>query len=468
MTPLRLYDRLRDEIVDVEPSTPGVLRVYSCGPTVYGRIHVGNARPYWTAMVLKRASERLLDMPARVAINITDVNDKIYTAAVKQGVPSQQLADRMAAAYRADTDGLGLGRPDAEPLASQTIPEIVALIERLIEEDAAYATADGDVYFSVQAYPPYGELSGQRPDELIAGSRVEPGEGKRSPLDFALWKARKDDEDSWWPSPWGDGRPGWHIECSAMAMHELGEEFDVHGGGLDLIFPHHENERAQSNGAGYPFARTWLHNGMLEFAGDKMSKSLGNVERLRDGLDEYGAETLLLLFAQAHYRSRLEYSPATLEQAQAGGERLREALRRARVAPGGDDSEAGERLATAAAAAVARFDEALDDDLATPEAVAALFGLARDLNQAVDAGAPADALAAAADLLVDRLDVLGLAGLDGGPGDGPPAEVAALAEERDAARAARDFARADALRDEIAALGWDVRDTAQGREFRPR
>ena len=253
-----------------------------------------------------------------------------------------------------------------------------------------------------------------------------------------------------------------------MAMHELGEEFDVHGGGLDLIFPHHENERAQSNGAGYPFARTWLHNGMLEFAGDKMSKSLGNVERLRDGLDEYGAETLLLLFAQAHYRSRLEYSPATLEQAQAGCERLREALTRARSAAAGDASDAGERLAAGAAAAVARFDEALDDDLSTPEAVAALFGLARDLNQAVDAGAPADALAAAADLLVDRLDVLGLAALDGGAGDGPPAEIAALAEEREAARAARDFARADALRDEIAALGWEVRDTAQGREFRRR
>ena len=242
----------------------------------------------------------------------------------------------------------------------------------------------------------------------------------------------------------------------------------MHGGGLDLIFPHHENERAQSNGAGYPFARTWLHNGMLEFAGDKMSKSIGNVERLRDALDEYGPETLLLLFAQAHYRSPLEYSPTTLEQARAGCERLREALTRARSAPGGAAADDGAALRAAAGAAVERFDAALDDDLGTPEAVAALFGLARDLNHAVDAGAPADALVASADLLADRLDVLGLAGLDGGPGDGPPSEVATLAEERDAARAARDFARADALRDEIAALGWEVRDTAQGREFRRR
>ncbi len=236
----------------------------------------------------------------------------------------------MAAAYRADTDGLGLGRPDAEPLASQTIPEIVALIERLIEEDAAYATADGDVYFSVQAYPPYGELSGQRPDELIAGSRVEPGEGKRSPLDFALWKANKPDEDTAWDSPWGRGRPGWHIECSAMARAQLGEDFDVHGGGLDLIFPHHENERAQSEAAGERFARTWMHNGMLRLTGEKMSKSLGNIDGLAEALERVGRETLLVFFAQAHYRSPVDYSDSTLEQASATAAGLREALRNAR------------------------------------------------------------------------------------------------------------------------------------------
>ena len=245
---LRLYDRLRDASVEVEPSTPGLLRVYSCGPTVYGRIHVGNARPYWTAMVLKRASEQLLDLPVRLAINITDINDKIYSAAVEGGVPSALLASEMAEAYRTDTDALGLGRPDSEPLASLTIEEIIALIERLIERGAAYASGDGDVYFSVAAYPPYGELSGQRPDDLIAGSRVEPGEGKRAPLDFALWKATKPGEDTAWDSPWGRGRPGWHIECSAMAHVELGEDFDVHGGGLDLIFPA-PRERARAVGS---------------------------------------------------------------------------------------------------------------------------------------------------------------------------------------------------------------------------
>src|SRR3954453_12463893 len=353
MTPLRLHDRLRNEIVDVEPSTPGVLRVYSCGPTVYGRIHIGNARPFWTAMVLKRASEQLLGLPARVAINITDVNDKIYAAAVAQGVPSQELADRMAAAYRADTDGLGLGRPDAEPLASETIPEIVALIERLVEADVAYATADGDVYFSVQAYPPYGELSGQRPDELIAGSRVEPGEGKRSPLDFALWKANKPGEDTAWDSPWGRGRPGWHIECSAMARAQLGEDFDVHGGGLDLIFPHHENERAQSEAAGERFARVWMPNGMPRLTGEKMSKTLGNIEGLAEALERVGREALLVFFAQAHYRSPVDYADSTLEQASATAAGLREALRNARRYAGGAGS--GAEAPADAEAALERF-----------------------------------------------------------------------------------------------------------------
>ena len=466
MTPLRLYDRLRDEIVDVEPSTPGVLRVYSCGPTVYGRIHVGNARPYWTAMVLKRASERLLDLPARVAINITDVNDKIYTAAVRQGVPSQELADRMAAAYRADTDGLGLGRPDAEPLASQTIPEIVALIERLIEEDAAYATADGDVYFSVQAYPPYGELSGQRPDELIAGSRVEPGEGKRSPLDFALWKANKPDEDTAWDSPWGRGRPGWHIECSAMARAQLGEDFDVHGGGLDLIFPHHENERAQSEAAGERFARTWMHNGMLRLTGEKMSKSLGNIDGLAEALERVGRETLLVFFAQAHYRSPVDYSDSTLEQASATAAGLRETLRNARryaaaAGTGGDTA-----IRTQADAAFEGFAAYMADDLDTPRALAELHVLARALNTAV-AGGEADpaAVGAGADMLVSALDVLGLASLDQEAETSE--EALALAVERAAARAAGDYARADELRDEIAALGFSVRDTPQGPQVVP-
>jgi cysteinyl-tRNA synthetase len=462
---LRLYDRLRDATVDVEPSTPGTLRVYSCGPTVYGRIHVGNARPYWTAMVLKRACEQLLGLPVRLAINITDVNDKIYLAAAEQGVPSQELADRMAAAYRDDTEALGLGRPDAEPLASETIPEIVDLIARLVQRGAAYPSADGDVYFSVEAYPHYGELSGQRPDELIAGSRVEPGEGKRSPLDFALWKGNKPGEDTAWDSPWGRGRPGWHIECSAMARAQLGEDFDVHGGGLDLLFPHHENERAQSEAAGERFARVWMHNGMLRLTGEKMSKSLGNIDGLAEALERVGRETLLVFFAQAHYRSPVDYSDATLEQASATAAGLREALRNARRYAGG--SQLGDTaIRDRAEEGFARFASSMADDLDTPRALAELHRVARAINTAVAGGdADATAVADAGDLLVRALDVLGLASLDTSPE--APAEALALAEERAAARAAGDYARADALRDRVAALGFSVRDTPQGPQVVP-
>ncbi len=466
MNRLRLYDRLRDAIVDVEPSTPGVLRVYSCGPTVYARIHVGNARPYWTAMVLKRACEQLLDLPVRLAINITDVNDKIYEAAGGQGLHSQELADRMAAAYRDDTGALGLGRPDAEPLASGTIAEIVELIARLVERGAAYASADGDVYFSVEAYPPYGELSGQRPDELIAGSRVEPGEGKRSPLDFALWKAGKPDEDTAWDSPWGRGRPGWHIECSAMARAQLGEDFDVHGGGLDLIFPHHENERAQSEAAGERFARVWMHNGMLRLTGEKMSKSLGNIDGLAEALERVGRETLLVFFAQAHYRSPVDYSDATLDQAAAAAAGLREALRNARRYAGSGGGQGDTAVLAAAEQAFGRFRGHLTDDLNTPRALAELHGVARALNSAA-AGESADpaAVAGAAGLLVRGLDVLGLASLD--EQAEPSGEAQTLAVERADARAAGDYARADELRDRIAALGFAVRDTPQGPQVVP-
>jgi cysteinyl-tRNA synthetase len=467
MTPtLRLYDRLRGEVTAVEPSTPGTLRVYSCGPTVYSRIHVGNARPYWTAMVLKRACERLLELPVRLAINITDVNDKIYVAATREGVPSADLARAMTDAYKADTESLGLGRPDAEPLASETIAEIVDLIERLVARGAAYASAAGDVYFSVSAYAGYGELSGQRPDELIAGQRVEPGEGKRSPLDFVLWKATKPDEDTAWDSPWGPGRPGWHIECSAMANVQLGEDFDVHGGGLDLIFPHHENERAQSEAAGERFARVWMHNGMLRLGGEKMSKSDGNIDGLAEALERAGRETLLVFFAQAHYRSPVDYSDATLEQATAAAAGLREALRNARRYAGAAGGGTDAAIASEAAAAFARFAGHMADDLNTPRALAELHGLARALNTATAAAAadPA-AVAGAADLLVRALDVLGLASLgEAGEASG---EALALAVERGEARTAGDYARADELRDRIAALGFGVRDTPQGPQVVP-
>jgi cysteinyl-tRNA synthetase len=427
---MRLRDTLSGELRELEPGPDGAIGIYVCGPTVYDRIHVGNARPVVVFLQMKRYLE-WRGQPVRLVENITDINDKIYVAAHRRGVPSDELAAEMTRAFIADTDRLGLGRPDEEPLATETIPEIVALIEELVAAGHAYE-AGGDVYFAVRSFAGYGELSGQRPDDVEAGARVEPGEHKRDPVDFALWKATKDDEDTRWPSPWGDGRPAWHIECSAMAEKLLGREFEVHGGGRDLIFPHHENEIAQSCSIGRGFARVWAHNGMLELRGEKMSKSEGNIQQLADALDEWGAETLIMLFLQAHYASPMELSDATLEQARRACATMRERLR----------SGSGEDPAVRQAVC-----DALDDDFNTPRALAVLFR------------APPEAR----DTVAEVLDVLGLAGL--ARSEAAPPEVVELAEARSAAREGRDFAESDRLRDEIAALGWDVRDAAGGYEL---
>ncbi|MEY4226557.1 MAG: hypothetical protein RL190_1314 [Actinomycetota bacterium] len=460
---LRLYDSLRRDVHDVEPLQPGRLGLYVCGPTVYGPVHVGNARPFVIAMTLARHLRRQ-GWDVRVVSNLTDINDKIYAAAQAEGVDSRELAAREAAGYIADTSRLGLGRPDVEPKVTDSLPGIIAMTEALIAAGHAYES-EGDVYFDVAGFASYGALSGQKVDEM---QPEEITAKKRAPLDFALWKAQKPGEDAAWDSPWGPGRPGWHIECSAMAMSALGEEIDIHGGGIDLKFPHHENERAQSEAlTGRPFARTWLHNGLLRFGGDKMSKSLGNVERLRDALDRMEPETLLALFARAHYRSNVDYSPDSLEDAVKSNDRLREALRRAaRVAAEAAPADGGP-LAAAAAEADGRFRAALDDDFSTPEGLAALFDLVRTVNAAIDAGdcEPGDVARARA-VLVDCLDVLGLAGLAAGAA-GPPPEAVALMEEREQARAERDFARADAIRDELRALGWVVQDLADGPELAP-
>jgi len=427
---VRLRDTLTGELRELEPARDGTIGFYVCGPTVYGRIHVGNARPVVVFLQMKRYLE-WRGQPVRLVENITDINDKIYVAARARGVRSDDFAAEMGRAFIDDTDRLGLGRPDEEPLASDNIPEIVALIEELIRAGHAYE-AGGDVYFAVRSFDRYGELSGQRPDEVEAGARVEPGEHKRDPVDFALWKATKDDEDTWWPSPWGDGRPAWHIECSAMAEKLLGREFAVHGGGRDLIFPHHENEIAQSCSIGRGFARVWAHNGMLRLAGEKMSKSEGNIDQLSDALDRWGPETLIMFMLQANYASPVDYNDEALERAQVTCETLRNRLR----------SGSGHDPAVKAAVC-----DALDDDFATPRALALLFR------------APPEAR----DTVADVLGVLGLGAL--AQADAAPAEVEDLARARDEARVRRDYAESDRLREEIAARGWEVRDTAQGHDL---
>jgi cysteinyl-tRNA synthetase len=416
---MRLYDTYTRGLRDLPPP-PGPVRIYSCGPTVYQRIHVGNAVPFVVALWLRRWLDET-GYETTLVINITDINDKIYDAAPGA---SARLAADASRWYVEDTDRLGLGRPDVEPTAVETVPDQIAMIEELVERGFAYES-DGDVYFRVTRYPEYGRLSGQRLDQV---EEQEPNARKEDPRDFALWKATKPGEDTSWESPWGRGRPGWHIECSAMSEKHLGPEFEIHGGGLDLVFPHHENEIAQSRALDHPFAQLWMHNGMLTFAGEEMHKSVGNDVSLKGALDRWGRETLLTFFLTGHWRKPLEYSDATLESAAARAEGFREVFRNP-PEPAAED-------------AWERFAGALDDDFNTAAALAVL-------HEWRDHG-----------LLRRALRVFGLDSL--AEADAAPAEVVELAERRVAARTGKDFAEADRLRGEIEEAGWDVRDEADG------
>ena len=423
---IRLYSTLSRKLEELPPP-PGPVRMYFCGPTVYQRIHVGNARPFVISMWL-RTWLRERGYEVKLVENITDINDKIYDAAPGA---SAELAAKAAAWYVEDTDLLGLGRPDVEPKATESIPGIVAAIEELVARGFAYEV-EGDVYFRVARDPHYGELSRQRTDQV---EEQEPNPRKDDPRDFALWKANKVGEDTSWESPWGRGRPGWHIECSVMAEQHLGPVFEIHGGGLDLVFPHHENELAQSRALGHEFARIWTHNGMLEFVGEKMSKSLGNVVSLRDGIETWGRETILLFLMTGHWRSPIDLSDETLEAARAQADTFRNAF-----VEGGSGEGDWDELA-----------RVLDDDFNTADALAVLHGWRA---------------AGALDSVRCGLELFGLGSL--AETAEAPAEVVALAEARQAARADGDFAEADRLRGEIDALGWEVRDAAGGFRLVPR
>ncbi len=424
---MRLYSTWHRKLVELPPP-PHRVGIYACGPTVYQRIHVGNAIPFVLSMWLRRwLVERGYDV--LLVENITDVNDKIYDAAPGD---SARLAAAASDWYVEDTSLLGLGRPDVEPKATETIPEIVALIAELVARGHAYAV-DGDVYFRVARFPEYGGLSGQKPDQM---RDEEPNPRKEDPRDFALWKANKPGEDTAWDSPWGRGRPGWHIECSAMAEKYLGPSFDIHMGGLDLVFPHHENEIAQSRAAGREFARIWMHNGMLEFTGEKMSKSVGNIVTLRDAVEEWGRETLLLFFLTGHWRKPLDFSAETMAQAKAQWTTFLDATihaaERTHDGPSWDE-----------------FVAVLEDDFNTPAALAVMHEWRRVRNL---------------DLLGDALQLFGLAIAV----SEAPLAVKHLARRRLEARAAGDYAEADRLRAEIEAAGWEVRDEPGGYRLVPR
>ena len=442
---IRIHDTLTGEVVALEPREPGRVGIYACGPTVYGRIHVGNARPFVVFSLLKRFLEHE-GYEATFVANITDVNDKIYDAARDQGIPSARLAKEMTAHYVADTDALGLGRPDAEPKATETIGPIVELIEALVDSGHAYA-AGGDVYFRVSSFDGYGKLSNRPREEMQQGEGDDAAELKESAQDFALWKARKEGEDVSWPSPWGEGRPGWHIECSAMAEEILGVDFEVHGGGSDLVFPHHENEIAQTEAArGRPLARVWMHNGMVEMGTEKMAKSVGNIRLLERALAGFGRDAFVMWTIGAHYRKPIAYSEEALVDAGRAVERVRDFC--GRLTPLADAPGLGE--------VAERFFDALADDFNTPQARAVLFDWVSEANRRMDAGEQ---------IGVGELDqMLWTLGLETllAPAEAAPTELVELAAERDRARDERDFERADRLRDEIASAGWEVRDTPEG------
>ncbi len=443
---INLYDTLSAAKQPLVPSEPGRVGVYVCGPTVYARVHVGNARPFVVFALLRRFLEHR-GLAVTLVCNVTDVNDKIYAAA--GAGDSAALAREMTARYVADTDRLELGRPDHEPLASESMAAIIEEIETLIDRGHAYEAA-GDVYFRVRSDPAYGRLSRRDLEEMDQGEDVEGAARKLDPADFALWKAQKPGEDAAWDSPWGRGRPGWHIECSAMAESLLGAGFEIHGGGLDLVFPHHENEAAQTRCArGAELARIWMHNGMLELSGKRMGKSVGNMAALHEVLDTYGRDAVVLFFCGAHYRQPIAFGPNQLAQAAAAAAGIREAGRRLTVEASPPEMRPLRE----------RFFAALDDDFNTPQALAAAFDWIREANRREEPIGGAD--------LREMLDVLGLANLLDDAAPAAPAEVVALAEERRGARAARDFSRADELRDRLASLGWTIRDEGDGFELLP-
>jgi cysteinyl-tRNA synthetase len=444
MREVRIKDTLSGEPAVLDPGEE--VGIYACGPTVYSRIHIGNARPFVVFSLLARFL-RAEGYAARLVVNVTDVNDKIYTAASEAGEGSAEFAARMTAAYLEDTGRLGLGRPDSEPLATERVDGIVSLIAELVDGGHAYES-EGDVYFRVGSFEDYGKLSNRRPEDMDQGEEAGAESLKESPLDFALWKSHKEGEDTSWDSPWGRGRPAWHIECSVMAEQELGPSFAIHGGGSDLVFPHHENEIAQSEAAGRPFARIWMHNGMIETDAEKMSKSEGNIFQLSEALDRYGREAVVLYLVSGHYRQPLAFGEEQMEQAVAQVERFRNFFREH-----GGDGEAGESPRLEA------FKDALADDFNTPRALAEAFELVSDANRQDIPGAPA--------ALGEMLGLLGLESIAAAE-EGADEQAQQLLAEREQARADKDFGRADEIRDRLAEMGWEVRDGADGARLVPK
>ncbi len=460
--PLRIYDTLTREKREFVPVTPGHVRMYVCGMTVQNKPHVGHIRASLSAEVMRRYFEHL-GYAVDYAYNFTDVDDKIIERANEEGVGYAAVSERNIEAYLKYADLHNIKRATVFPRATQHIDDMHDMIATLVEKGFAYA-AGGDVYYDVRRKADYGKLSGRRVDDLREGYRIEPGEAKRDPLDFALWKGAKPGEPAW-PSPWGPGRPGWHIECSAMARKHLGDTIDLHGGGQDLIFPHHENEIAQSEACtGKPMANFWTENGLVNLSGSKMSKSEGNFFFIEDIAAQVDPEVTRFYLLSTHYRSPIEFSLDRLREAGVAYQRLRTPLERAAVWTAADGPDPGGELGTAVAEADRLFHEAMLDDFNTALALGHLFDLARAVNRALDDGVGSAAVQAAKALF--RLG--GILGLfwKAPAGESWPAEVLELAEARAAARKARDFKLSDSLRDKLSELGVAVEDGPQGQKLR--
>ncbi len=495
---LKVYNTLGRKKEDFVPVEEGKVKMYVCGMTVYSDAHIGHARTYVAFDIIRRYLKHK-GYSVTYVQNITDVDDKIIKTANERGIEPLQYSAMYAERCLSDMDRLGVERADIYPKASESIGDIIALIERIVENGYGYV-ADGDVYFSVEKFEDYGKLSGQRVDEMKVGARIEPGEKKRSPLDFALWKKAKEGEPSW-DSPWGKGRPGWHIECSAMSSRYLGLPFDIHGGGHDLIFPHHENEIAQSEAAtGRDFARYWLHSGMLKVRGEKMSKSLGNMINVRDALDRWDAELLRFFFASYHYRSPADFSEENLDMAGKGLERirrLREELENASKNADGrvnedELDEKGREYYRSISRLREKFEDAMDDDFNTPEAIASIFEFVKDSNRYFRECKSADKnlCGHALETLLELGNIITLFQGGGGGKDNVSGDdverLAALVKKyggktegknldelmreildiRQNARKERDWEKSDAIRDELAELGFEIQDAGGETKWR--
>ena len=460
---MQVYNTLTNRKEEFVPIEPGKVKMYVCGPTVYNFFHIGNARPFVVFDTLRRYF-KFRGYEVKFVQNFTDVDDKIINRAKEEGITAPEVSEKYIKEYFNDAEALNVLKADVHPKVSEHIPEIIAFVHTLIDKGYAYE-ADGDVYYSTRKFPEYGKLSGQNIDDLESGARIAIGEVKEDPLDFALWKARKEESEIAWESPWGMGRPGWHIECSTMAKKHLGETIDIHGGGQDLTFPHHENEIAQSEACnGVPFARYWMHNGYINVDGKKMSKSLNNFFTVRDIREKYTGDVIRFFLLSGHYRSPINFSDLLMEQSKQGYERIATAIETLEfLTANGTDEPMDDEAAKLASLDRFRdgFIEAMDDDLNTADAIASIFELVSEINLTVKDGASKSYAKEALARIRELTEVLGLFGgkdEEEGLGD----DIQALIDERQAARKEKNWAHADEIRDQLAAMGITLKDTPQG------